>query len=71
VVADEARLVLLVDHLVRLPLSQRAVDVLYRLETDRLRVTTHVQEQLLRLHVHQLSRAGSTKVRFRWCSSLS
>lgn len=51
---DELLLILLVDHLIGLALGERVVDVLDGLEADGLGVATHVQEELLRLHVHQL-----------------
>jgi UTP-glucose-1-phosphate uridylyltransferase len=71
VVGDQRLLVLLVDDLVGLALSECVVDVLDGFEADGLGVPAHVQEQLLRLHVHQLSGEGGTKVRFRWCSNRS
>lgn len=51
---DELALVLLVDDLVGLALGERVVDVADGVEADGLGVATHVQEELLRLHVHQL-----------------
>lgn len=52
---DELLLILLVDDLISLALSQSVVDILDGLEADGLAVTTHVQKELLRLHVHLLS----------------
>lgn len=47
------------------------VDVLDGFEADGFGLLGEVEEELLRLHVHRLREVGLTKVRLRWCSSLS
>lgn len=49
---DELLLILLVDDLISLALSEGVVDILDGFEADGLGVATHVEVELLRLHVH-------------------